>query len=64
MESVLYNSQFTTNTSAYALYGQVEYNPPILDDRLTLTAGLRYSNESKRGGRFEKCVILRLAVHP
>jgi iron complex outermembrane receptor protein len=47
----LFNSQYDTSTSAYALYGQVEYNPPILDDKLTFTFGLRYSNESKRGAR-------------
>ncbi|MDB5397237.1 MAG: TonB-dependent receptor [Rhodospirillales bacterium] len=45
---------FTTNS--YALYGQVEYNPPILRDRLTLTAGLRYSNENKTGQRSETAV--------
>ncbi len=45
------NSQFGYSTSAYAVYGQVEYNPPILDDKLTLIAGLRYSNEDKAGSR-------------
>ena len=45
------NSQFGFSSEAYAVYGQVEYNPPILDDRLTLTAGLRYNNEGKVGTR-------------
>ncbi len=38
-------------TSAYAAYGQMDYVPPIFDDKLTLTGGLRYSNESERGSR-------------
>ena len=45
------NSQFGFSSEAYAVYGQVEYNPPILDDRLTLTVGLRYNNEDKAGSR-------------
>jgi iron complex outermembrane receptor protein len=45
------NSQFGFSSEAYAVYGQVEYNPPILDDRLTLTFGLRYNNEDKAGSR-------------
>jgi iron complex outermembrane receptor protein len=49
--SVNINSQFGFSSEAYAVYGQVEYNPPILDDRLTLTAGLRYNNEDKVGDR-------------
>lgn len=34
-------------TDAYALYGQVDYTPPILNDNLILTAGFRYSHEKK-----------------
>jgi len=49
--SVNINSQFGFSSEAYAVYGQVEYNPPILDDRLTVTAGLRYNNEGKVGTR-------------
>jgi iron complex outermembrane receptor protein len=47
------NSQYGYGTQNYAGYGQVDYNPPILDDKLTLTFGLRYSNESKYGSRYE-----------
>lgn len=36
---------FTTN--AYAAYGQVDWTPAILSDKLTITAGLRYSEEKK-----------------
>ncbi len=47
------NSQYGYGTQNYAGYGQVDYNPPILDDKLTLTFGLRYSNETKFGSRYE-----------
>lgn len=39
-------------TRAYAVYAQVDWNPPILDDKLTLTAGYRYSHERKTVQRF------------
>ncbi len=53
LNSYQYNSQYGYGTQNYAVYGQVDYNPPVLDDRLTLTAGLRYSNETKFGSRYE-----------
>jgi iron complex outermembrane receptor protein len=31
------------NSTSYAAYGQTSYTPPILDDRLELTGGLRYT---------------------
>ncbi|HLG87313.1 MAG TPA: TonB-dependent receptor [Alphaproteobacteria bacterium] len=52
-EAVRYYSNYGTRTEAYALYAQVEYVPPILDDNLTVTLGLRYSNENKVGFRAE-----------
>ena len=36
---------------AVAPYGQVSLTPPILDDRLTLTGGLRYTYEKKKATR-------------
>ena len=39
---------FGTDNEAFALYGQVDWTPQILDDRLTLTAGARYNQETKR----------------
>ena len=45
-------SEALFKTRAYAVYGQVDYTPPILDEKLTLTAGLRYSNERKSITRF------------
>jgi iron complex outermembrane receptor protein len=49
----VYDSRYGYGTQNYAFYGQVDYNPPILDDKLTITFGLRYSNESKFGSRYE-----------
>ena len=38
---------YAFKTNAYAAYGQLEWNPPILDDRLFLTAGARYTIERR-----------------
>lgn len=35
--------RYTENSAAYAAFGQASYHPPILDDRLEVTIGLRYS---------------------
>jgi iron complex outermembrane receptor protein len=43
----LYYGQTYLETTATALYGQLEYQ---VNDDLTLTAGLRYSNDEKTGG--------------
>lgn len=40
-----------SRTTAYGLYGQATYTPPILDDRLDIILGLRYSNDKKDGYR-------------
>ncbi len=36
------------DNSAWAAFTQAEWRPPVLDDRLTLTAGLRYTEERKQ----------------
>ncbi len=41
---------------AIAVYGQATYTPPILDDRLRLTAGLRWSRD-KREASLQETVI-------
>jgi iron complex outermembrane recepter protein len=46
------DSEYGYGTQNYAAYTQVDYNPPILDDKLTVTFGLRYNNETKFGSRF------------
>lgn len=37
------------HSKSSALYGQLAFNPPIAGDRLHVTAGLRYTNDKKRG---------------
>lgn len=46
------DSLVTFRTKAYAVYGQVDYTPPILNDRLVLTAGYRYNHERKSSDRY------------
>ncbi|MFN8625692.1 MAG: TonB-dependent receptor [Candidatus Binatia bacterium] len=36
----------TAKNSSYAPFGQLTWTPPIMDDRLSLTAGLRYTREN------------------
>ena len=45
-----FTRQYST-TRAYALYTQASWTPDILDEKLELTGGLRYSNDTKRGER-------------
>lgn len=40
-----------SQTDVYGLYAQATYTPQILEDRIDLTAGIRYSNDKKRGRR-------------
>jgi iron complex outermembrane receptor protein len=35
--------RYRENSASYAVYGQTTYTPPILDDKLSITAGLRYT---------------------
>ena len=35
-------------TKSYAAFGQVSYTPPILDDGLEITGGVRYTEDKKR----------------
>jgi iron complex outermembrane receptor protein len=61
---VTYDSQYGYGTQNYAGYFQVDYNPPVLDDKLTFTVGLRYSNETKFGSRYETIQGLPTPVIP
>ena len=40
-----------SKTNAYAAYGQASWTPPVLNDRIELTAGLRYSDDTKTARR-------------
>ncbi len=56
-----FDSQYGYGTQNYAGYGQVDYVPPILDDKLTVTFGLRYNNETKYGSRYESVTAVDFA---
>jgi len=45
-----FKRQFS-RTNAFAMYAQAGYTPAILDDRIELIAGLRYSNDVKKAQR-------------
>jgi iron complex outermembrane receptor protein len=40
-------TQADVDTDSYGLFAQATWNPDILDDRLKITAGLRYGNDDK-----------------
>ncbi|MFN8625806.1 MAG: TonB-dependent receptor [Candidatus Binatia bacterium] len=52
------NLPYTTESEidAYAPYGQVTVTPPIFGDRLSLTGGIRYTQEQVHTERNNKCV--------
>ncbi|MBP1684254.1 MAG: TonB-dependent receptor [Deltaproteobacteria bacterium] len=39
-------------TASYAPYGQITYTPPILQDKLSITAGLRYTQDQIHTDRY------------
>lgn len=41
----------STKTESVALFGQASWTPPVLDERLEITAGLRYTEDEKKGSR-------------
>lgn len=46
--TVAQEPRFRTDNSAYAAYGQLDWRPAALDQKLTLTAGLRYTSEDRK----------------
>jgi len=40
-------NHFVGRSTSYAAYSQVSYTPPILDDKLEITGGFRYSRDEK-----------------
>ena len=38
---------YTGDSRSYAAFGQASFTPPILDDKLSLTAGLRYTTDKR-----------------
>ena len=47
------NSIIEASTEAKALYGQMTWTPPVLDDHLFVTVGARYSDDNKDGCRLK-----------
>ena len=45
--NIVTNRIYGLDSKSYAAYGQTSYTPPILDDKLELTAGLRYTRDEK-----------------
>jgi iron complex outermembrane receptor protein len=54
-------SEQNAKTDSYGVYGQVTYIPSILDEKLELTAGVRYTDDKKVGVR---TYIAPLALPP
>ncbi|MBA6411790.1 TonB-dependent receptor [Parahaliea sp. F7430] len=44
---ILLENQYGFSAEQLAVYGQLEWRPPILDDRLSTTLGLRWTREKK-----------------
>lgn len=43
----------SANSTSTAVYGQTTWTPPVLQDRLHITVGVRYTEDEKSGQRFE-----------
>lgn len=41
---------------SFAPFGQATYTPPVLEDRLSITAGLRWTWEKRKATRFFECL--------
>jgi iron complex outermembrane recepter protein len=42
------NDELSTDNSAWAVYGQTTFTPKIFDERLHLTTGIRYTEDSRK----------------
>ena len=49
---------------SYAPYGQVTWTPPILGDKLSLTAGIRYTQEQVHHEKYFRCVAILTPAGP
>ncbi|MEP7351468.1 MAG: TonB-dependent receptor [Sphingorhabdus sp.] len=45
------HSEQNASSDSYGVYAQATYTPPILDEKLELTAGIRYSDDKKVANR-------------
>lgn len=44
---LLSRNAYGLESEQFAVYGQADWRPPVLDDRLTITAGIRWTEEEK-----------------
>jgi len=57
-----FNSNNNVKTKSYAAYGQATWTPPILSDKLSLTAGLRFTQEQVHAERHFYCVNVQSVI--
>ncbi len=55
--------RYRENSSSYAGFGQVDYTPPILDDKLTVTGGLRYTVDHRSIDLYDLDAVPRTGLH-
>lgn len=53
-----YNRHVDTDNSSAAIYAQATYTPAILEDRLSVTLGARYTEDEREGVRNSSAVIV------
>ncbi|MFN8628531.1 MAG: TonB-dependent receptor [Candidatus Binatia bacterium] len=53
---IKFKNTTTTKNSSYAAFGQATWTPPILSDKLSITAGLRYSEDHVHSRRTHGCL--------
>lgn len=56
------NRQVTIDNSAYAVFGQASWTPPVLEDRLKLTLGLRWSRDEREATLRETAELEAIGV--
>lgn len=55
--------RYRENSASYAAFGQTSYRPPILDDKLEVTAGLRYTIDHRSINLFDLGATPRNGIH-
>jgi len=58
---ILKNRSVRAKSTSYAAYGQVTWKPPILEKRLGITAGGRFTHDRRRASRLAGTVIFTAA---
>lgn len=55
---------FFNKNSSYAAFGQVTWTPPILHDKLSVTGGVRYSEDHVHSETIHQCINITANVSP